>query len=97
MTIRPLHDRVALKRKDPESTTKNGLYLPPNAQEKSNFCEVVAVGAGRITDAGVLIPPQVKVGDTVLIGKWTGDTVQLSEVEHLIVRESEILSVVATA
>ena len=94
MTLRPLHDRVVLKRKDSDNTTKGGLFIPTAAQEKSNLAEVVAVGTGRITDDGTVIPLKVEPGMTVLLGKWAGDLVQIEGVDHLIVREADILSVV---
>lgn len=94
MTLRPLYDRVVLKRKEAEATTVGGLFIPTNAQEKSNLAVVVSVGTGRVSDEGVLTPLQVEPGMTVLLGKWAGDLVQIEGVDHLIVRESDILSVV---
>lgn len=92
--LRPLYDRVILRRKEPETTTKGGLVLPTNAQEKSNLAEVIAVGTGRLTDSGETIPLKVETGMTVLVGKWQGDPVKLDGDDLLIVRESDILAVV---
>lgn len=95
MTLRPLHDRVLLKRKDAETTTKGGLHIPTAAQEKSNLAVVVAVGTGRLSDKdGTVTPLKVEPGMTVLIGKWAGDLVVLEGVEHMFVREADILSVI---
>lgn len=91
--MRPLHDRVLIKRKDAETISKGGLHIPTAAQEKSNLAEVVAVGTGRITEAGVVVPLKVEPGMTVLIGKWAGDVVVIESVEHLMVRETDILAV----
>lgn len=93
MTIRPLHDRVLITRKAADETTASGLYLAPNAREKSNVALVVAVGPGLINKDGVLVPATVQPGQTVLIGKWAGDVVQLEGVEHLIIREQDILAI----
>lgn len=94
MTLRPLYDRVVLKRKEAEHTTQSGLFIPTNAQEKSNLATVVSVGTGRVSDEGVVTPLKVEPGMTVLLGKWAGDLVQIDGTEYLIVRESDILSVV---
>jgi chaperonin GroES len=94
MTLTPLFDRVALTRSEASETSASGLYLAPNAREKSNFATVVAAGPGRVGDDGVLVPTTVEVGQLVLIGKWAGDVVQVDGVEMLIVRESDILAVV---
>lgn len=94
MTLKPLHDRVVLVREDAPETTPSGLVLAPNAREKSNRAKVVAVGPGRVSDEGNIVRTSVQVGQTVLIGKWAGDIVQLDGTEHLIVREADILAVV---
>ena len=93
MSIRPLYDRVLLKRKDPEEKSRAGLFLPSSAQEKSNLAVVVAVGSGRPDDKGELQPLKVEPGMTVLLSKWTGDEVDVGGVDHLIVREKDILAV----
>lgn len=92
--MRPLHDRVLLKRKGAEAITKGGLHIPTAAQEKSNLAEVIAIGTGRVSDTGAVVPLKVEPGMTVLIGKWAGDFVMVEDVEHLIVREVDILAVI---
>jgi chaperonin GroES len=94
MTLRPLYDRIVLRRKEPETQTKGGLVLPTNAQEQSNLGEVVAVGTGRLLDSGETAPLKVETGMTVLIGKWAGDAVKIDGDDLLIVREADILAVV---
>ena len=91
-TLQPMYDRVLLKRQNAEATSKGGLILPMGAQEKNHFCTVVAVGDGRLTDEGKVIPLKVEVGMTVLIGKWSGDEIKVGDVDHIIVRESDILA-----
>ena len=93
MTIRPLYDRVLLKRKDAEDKSRGGLFLPSAAQEKSNLAVVVAVGDGRVDERGKLTPLKVEAGMTVLLGKWAGDEIEIGGEKHLIVRESDILAV----
>lgn len=92
--MKPLHDRVLIKRKNSDTITKGGLHIPTAAQEKSNLAEVVAIGTGRISESGTVVPLKVEPGMTVLIGKWAGDTVMVADVEHLIVREADILAVI---
>jgi chaperonin GroES len=93
MTIRPLHDRVLLRRKEPEVKSKGGLFLPSAAQEKSQLAEVVAVGTGRLNDDGSVTPLKVEPGMTVLLGKWGGDEVEVGGQKQLLVREADILAV----
>ncbi len=95
MSFQPMYDRVLLKRKDAETQTKGGLFIPTGSQEKSHLCTVVAVGEGRLNDKdGTLTPLRITVGQTVLIGKWSGDEVKIKEIDHLLIREGEILAVV---
>ncbi len=94
MKIRPLHDRVLVKRSEGEEKTKSGLYIPTTAKEKPAKGEVVAVGPGKLDDKGERTPLQVEVGDTVLFGKYAGTDIKVDGVEHLILREDEILGVV---
>ncbi len=94
MTIRPLYDRVLLKRKDPEEKSRTGLFLPSSAQEKSNLAQVVAVGGGRLDDKGETHPLKVEPGMTVLLSKWSGDEIEVGGETHLIVKEKDILAVV---
>jgi chaperonin GroES len=93
MTIRPLHDRVLLKRDNEEERTAGGLYIPDTAKERANRAKVVAVGKGRILEDGSVVPLKVKAGDTVLFGKYAGTDIKFDGEEHLIVREDDILAV----
>ena len=94
MKIRPLHDRVVVRRKEEEQTTAGGILLPGSAAEKPNQGEVVAVGTGRISNNGEAQPMSVKVGDTVMFGKYSGsNTIEIDGEELLILNESEIYGV----
>ena len=93
MTIRPLHDRVLVKRKDPETKSAGGLFLPEAAQKRSHLAEVVAVGTGRIGKGGEVLPLKVEVGSTVLLSEWAGDEVKVAGETHLFVRQKDILAV----
>lgn len=93
MKIRPLHDRVLLKRKSEEERTAGGLYIPDSAKERANQATVIAVGNGRILPDGKVAPLTVKAGDTVLFGKYAGSEIKLDGEEHMIMREDEILAV----
>jgi len=93
-----MHDRVLIKRQESKEMTASGLYIPSGAQEKSNLATVVAVGPGTTNmQTGEKIPCTVEVGQTVLIGKWAGDEVQVEGVDHLLVREADILSIIEEA
>ncbi|AFN75924.1 Chaperonin GroES [Melioribacter roseus P3M-2] len=92
--IKPLADRVIVKPKEAEETTKGGIILPDTAKEKPIEGTVVAVGEGRITEDGKLINMHVKVGDTVLYGKYSGTEVKIDGEEYLIMRESDIYGIV---
>ena len=95
MNIRPLHDRVVVKRIDEEEAKIGGLFIPDSAKEKPQQGEVVAVGNGKKTEEGKLIPLDVKVGDRVLFGKYSGsDVPKAYGDDHLIMREDEILAVI---
>jgi chaperonin GroES len=93
MQFRPLHDRVVVKRIDAESKTIGGIIIPDTAKEKPQTGEVTAVGPGGRDDAGNLIPIDLRAGDKVLFGKWSGTEVKLDGVELLIMKESDILGV----
>ena len=93
MKIRPLHDRVVVRRKEEETKTAGGIVLPGNAAEKPSQGEVLAVGEGRILDNGDVRPVGVKVGDTVVFGQYSGSTVKVDGEELLIMSESEIFGV----
>ncbi len=92
MKVIPLHDRVLLKRLEEKEVTKSGIIIPDTAKEKPQEAEVIAAGKGRVTEDGKLIPLDVKKGDKVLIGKFSGTEVMIGDIEHLIVREEEILA-----
>jgi len=95
MTFRPLHDRVLVKRVEEESTTKGGIIIPDTAKEKPQEGEVVAIGGGTIKEDGSVRPLDVKAGDRILFGKWSGTEVTVDGVELLIMKESDILGVMA--
>ena len=92
--IQPLADRVIVKAKEAEETTKGGIILPDTAKEKPIEGRVVAVGSGRVTDDGKTVSMNVKVGDTVLYGKYSGTEVKINNEEYLIMRESDIYGIV---
>ena len=95
MKIRPLHDRIVVRRKEEEQTTAGGILLPGAAAEKPNQGEVVAVGTGRVTNEGNVLPLAVKVGDTVVFGKYSGsNTIKIDGEELLILNESEIYGII---
>ena len=93
MKIRPLHDRILVKRVAAEEKTASGIIIPDNAKEKPLEAEVIAVGNGRRLDNGELQKPDLKVGDRVLISKYSGAEVKVDGTEHLILREDDILGV----
>ncbi|MBV9346937.1 MAG: co-chaperone GroES [Pseudolabrys sp.] len=93
--FRPLHDRIVVRRVTAEEKTKGGIIIPDSAQEKPSEGEVIAVGPGGRDEAGKLIKPDVKVGDRVLFGKWSGTEVKLEGEDLLIMKESDIMGVIA--
>jgi chaperonin GroES len=95
MKIRPLHDRVIVKRLDNERKTSSGIVIPDNAAEKPDQGEVVAVGPGKKDDNGKLIAMDLKVGDRILFGKYSGQTVKVEGEELLVMREEDIMGVIA--
>ncbi len=97
MKIRPLQDRVVIKRLDGETKTKGGIIIPDSAKEKPIEGRVVAVGNGKASKGGKVRPLEVKVGDTVLFGKYSGTEVKLDGEEHVLLREDDILAVTGTA
>jgi chaperonin GroES len=92
--FRPLHDRVVVKRIDADTKTKSGIIIPDSAQEKPSEGEVVAVGTGGRDESGKLIPIDVKVGDRILFGKWSGTEVKIDGQELLIMKESDIMGII---
>ena len=95
MEIRPLHDRVSVKRLAAERTTASGIVIPDTAGDKPDQGQVVAVGPGKRDEQGKLIPMGVKVGDTVIFGKYSGQTVKVGADELLVMREDDIMGVLA--
>jgi chaperonin GroES len=92
--FRPLHDRVVVRRIDAEEKTSGGIIIPDTAKEKPQEGEVIAVGPGARNEQGQLVPPDVKAGDRVLFGKWSGTEVRIEGEELLIMKESDIMGVV---
>ncbi len=94
MKIRPLHDRVVVRRQEEERTTAGGIVLPDSATEKPAEGEIVAVGNGKVTDSGDVRPLDVKVGDKVLFGKYAGNEVKVDDEDLLVMREEDIMAVI---
>ncbi len=94
MTFRPLHDRVVVKRVESEEKTKGGIIIPDTAKEKPQEGKVIAVGPGARDESGKLVPLDVKAGDRVLFGKWSGTEVKIDGDDLLIMKESDILGIV---
>jgi chaperonin GroES len=95
MNLKPLNDRVLVKRLEGEDKTAGGLYIPDTAKEKPSKGEVVAVGPGKTSDDGKPIAMTVKAGDHVLFNKYAGTEIKLDGVEHLVMREDDILAIIA--
>ena len=94
MKLVPLKNRVLAKRKEVETTTKSGLFIPSSAAVKSNEAEVLAVGAGRVTEAGVLVPMDIMPGNVVMFNKHAGNEIQLNGETFLILHENDIIAVI---
>ncbi len=93
MNVRPLHDRILIKRIEEKETVKGGIIIPDTAKEKPQEAEVVAVGNGKKTEEGKVIPLDVKKGDRILFGKYSGTEIKILDEEYLIIREDEVLGV----
>jgi chaperonin GroES len=93
MKIRPLHDRILVKRVEEQEVRKGGIIIPDSAKEKPQEGKVIAVGNGKVNDDGKKIPLDVKAGDRILFGKYSGSEVKLEEKEYLILREEDILAI----
>jgi chaperonin GroES len=93
MKVRPLHDRILVRRIEEEEKTKGGLIIPDTAKEKPQEGKVIAVGKGKVTEDGELRPLDVHKGDRILFGKYSGTEIQLEGEEHLIIREDDVLAV----
>jgi chaperonin GroES len=94
MTFRPLHDRVVVRRIDGEEKTKGGIIIPDTAKEKPSEGLIIAVGPGARDESGKIVPPDVKAGDRILFGKWSGTEVKLDGDELLIMKETDIMGVI---
>ncbi|HZP19547.1 MAG TPA: co-chaperone GroES [Bauldia sp.] len=94
MKFRPLHDRVVVRRIESDERTAGGIIIPDTAKEKPQEGEVIAVGPGGRDESGKLIPLDVKAGDRILFGKWSGTEVKLDGVEYLIMKESDVMGIV---
>jgi len=94
MKIQPLADRIVVKVLEAEERTKGGIVLPDTAKEKPQEAEVIAIGKGKISDEGKTIPPEVKVGDKILFGKYSGTEIRIDDKEYLILKEEDILAIV---
>ena len=93
MKIRPLHDRILIKRQEEKETRKGGIIIPDSAKEKPQEGKVIAVGNGKVNDDGKKIPLDVKTGDKILFGKYSGSEVTLDDEEYLILREEDVLCI----
>ena len=94
MHFRPLHDRVVVRRVEQEERTKGGIIIPDTAKEKPQEGEIIAVGSGARDEAGKLVPLDVKAGDRILFGKWSGTEVKLNGEDLLIMKESDIMGII---
>ncbi len=94
MKVRPLHDRILIRRVAEEEKTKGGIIIPDSAKEKPGEGEVIAVGSGKANDKGEIRPLTVKKGDRILFGKYTGNDIKIDGVDHLILREDDVLGVI---
>ena len=93
MKIRPLADRILVKREEPAETVKGGIIIPDSAKEKPQEGKVIAAGPGRVDEDGKRVPLEVKKGDRILMGKYSGTEVKLDGIEHIILREDDVLAV----
>ena len=94
MNFRPLHDRILIKRIEEKETVKGGIIIPDTAKEKPQEGEVIAVGNGKMSEDGKVIPLDVKAGDRILFGKYSGSEIKMDDEEYLILKEEEVLGVV---
>src|SRR5919197_106748 len=97
MNIRPLYDRIVVKRIEEQETIKGGIIIPDTAKEKPQEGEVFAVGKGKRLEDGKLVPLEVNVGDRILFGKYSGNEIKLDDQEYLIIREDEVLGIIEGA
>ena len=94
LSVRPLHDRILVRRTQEEEKTAGGLFIPDTAKEKPQKGEIVAAGKGRVTEDGKILPLEVKIGDKVLFGKYAGTELKLDGQEYLMMREEDILGII---
>jgi len=94
MKIRPLHDRIIVKRIEEQEVKKGGIIIPDTAKEKPQEGKVIAVGTGKVNDEGKKIPPDVKAGDRILFGKYSGSEVKVEDEEYLILKEEDVLGII---
>ena len=94
MKIRPLHDRIIVKRMEEQEVKKGGIIIPDSAKEKPQECKVIAVCNGKVADDGKKIPLDVKAGDKILFGKYSGSEVKVEDEEYLILREEDVLAII---
>ena len=94
MKIRPLHDRILVKREEEKEVKKGGIIIPDTAKEKPQEVKVIAVGGGKVNEDGKKIPLDVKAGDKILFGKYSGSEVKLDDEEYLILREEDVLAII---
>ena len=97
MKVKPLHDRILIKRVEEKETVKGGIIIPDTAKEKPQEGEVIAVGGGKKTEEGKVIPLDVKAGDRILFGKYSGTEIKIDNEEYLIIREDEVLGIIEAA
>lgn len=97
MTVRPLHDRLLVKRIEEKETVKGGIIIPDTAKEKPQEGEIIAAGNGKKTEEGKVIPLDVKAGDHILFGKYSGTEIKIGDEEYLILREDEVLVIIEGA
>jgi chaperonin GroES len=97
MKVKPLHDRILIKRVEEKETVKGGIIIPDTAKEKPQEGEVIAVGGGKKTEEGKVIPLDVQAGDRILFGKYSGTEIKIDEQEYLIIREDEVLGIIEAA
>jgi chaperonin GroES len=97
MKVKPLHDRILIKRVEEKETVKGGIIIPDTAKEKPQEGEVIAVGTGKKTEEGKVIPLDVKAGDRILFGKYSGTEIKIDDQEYLIIREEEVLGILEAA
>ena len=97
MTVRPLHDRILIKRIEEKESIKGGIIIPDSAKEKPQEGQVIAVGNGKKNEDGKVVPLDVKAGDRILFGKYSGTEIKLDDQEYLILREDEVLGILEAA